>query len=68
MAGFCANAYVKTFGMAIEIYEETSQYGLMKNVELWEIEPDRYGNHYVVITREKSRGCNPKVTFIRKIK
>jgi len=39
-------------------------------VELWEIELDKYGNHYVIITRysKKRGGLEPKIKFLRKIR
>jgi hypothetical protein len=35
--------------------------------EIWEIEPNRYGLRYVVITRRKTVGKPPKITLKRMV-
>lgn len=39
-------------------------------VELWQIEQDKFGNHYVIVTRylRNRRGCEPKVRFLKKVR
>ena len=67
MADFFVNAYAQEVTQAIELYNEISDFGKRLNVEIWEIEPNRYGNRYIIITRETYRGRNPKIKFIKRL-
>jgi len=61
-------AFAKLLDEALDLWYRLSEDGARTNVELWEMEPRRYGNRYVVICREKQRGPTPKIRLLRKIK
>jgi len=68
MGEFWFMAFAKEFDRALESWEQLSEGGARVNVELWEMEPGRYGNRYVILCREKVRGPTPKIKLLRKIK
>ena len=68
MAKFFVNAYAKNAAQAISLYNKISGFGKNRNVEIWEIEPDRYESRYIIITRGTCRGYNPKVKFIKRLR
>jgi len=68
MGEFWFMAFAKEVDEGLETWCNLSKDGAKSEVELWEMEPDRYGNHYVVICRQKQRGRTPKIKLLRKIK
>lgn len=68
MADWFFNGFAKELPEALKLYNQISHHGMLLVVELWEMEPDRYGNRYVVITNEKVRGPPAKIKFVRKVK
>jgi len=68
MMDFYVMAYSSNLKRALELYKELSDNGAKENVELWEIERDKYGNRYAIIFRQKMRGRPPCVKLLKKLK
>jgi len=68
LADFWYNGFGATLDEAMDLYQRIKELHPSAPLEVWEIEPNKYGNRYVVITRQKQRGPNPKLRFVRKIK
>ena len=68
LGSFFENAYARDIVKAIQFYNKVSGFGEDKRVELWEIGPNPYGNRFVVITRKKGLGRNPKIDLIKCIR
>jgi len=67
MPDFYVCAYSKSLQRAREYYANARLAYPHAPFELWEIEPDMYGNKYVVICREPARGRTPKIVFKKRI-
>jgi len=67
---FFTNAYFKIAEDAVREYEDIKRIQASKagEVQLWEIEPDRLGNRYVVVTVNPTPGGVPKLKFLRRVK
>ena len=68
MMDFYVMAYSSNLKRALELYKELSDNGAKENVELWEIERDKYGNRYAIIFHQKMRGRPPCVKLLKKLK
>jgi len=68
MGEFWFMAFATTLNQGLRKWEQLSRDGTRRNVELWEIEPTRYGMHFVILCREKQRGPTPKIKLLRKIR
>ena len=68
MADFYTAAYGKSEDSILEIYGYLKQSYPEEPYEVWMMEPDRYGNRYVVICRRKQAGRNPKLILLRRLK
>jgi len=60
-------AYAKTLTAARELLTDYLRGQDEPEVELWEIERDRYNNKYVIIKHAVFRGRNPKLTLVKRI-
>jgi hypothetical protein len=67
---FFVNAYFKTVEDAVREYEDIKriQTPEVGEVQLWEIEPDKLGNRYVVVTVNPTPGGVPKLKFLKRVK
>ena len=68
MANYVVNAYASNREEALKLYYMIAGDPPNLKVELWHIERDAYGNTYVVITRDKRPGKNPKIRFLTRVK
>jgi len=67
VADWFFNGFASELSEAIELYREIKRMDPEAPVELWQMEPNKYGCRYVVITRLKHPGPTPKIKLIRKI-
>jgi hypothetical protein len=67
---FFANIYLEKVEDAVREYELIKRVQVSKagEVQLWEIEPDKQGNRYVVVTVHRQVGRPPKLKFLRRVK
>ena len=68
MADFYAAAYGKSEDSILEIYEYLKQQWPREPYEVWMMEPDSYGNRYVIICRRKCSGRSPRLNLLRRLK
>lgn len=63
--GVCA--YGKTEWQTLQTYLQLKELG-EQNLEVWEIERDRHGNFFVIITRhqKRHRGRKPKLPTLKR--
>ena len=68
MADFYTAAYSKSEDSILEIYEYLKQSHPEEPYEVWMMELDRYGNHYVIICRRKRPGREPRLILLRRVR
>ena len=61
-------AYSKQEDDILDTFNLLKRLHLEEGYEVWEVKPDRYGNHYVIICRRKHRGRTPNLAFLRRLK
>ena len=66
-ARFGINAYCKTEEEGREAFKRIRSYGAGSRLELWQIERDKRGNCYAVITIGAFVGTQPKLPLIRRV-
>ena len=68
MADFYVSAYSKSEDDILEIFDDLRKKHPEEPYEAWMMEPDSYGNRYVIICRRKHMGRTAKLTFLKRLK
>ena len=68
MGDFYTAAYGKSKDSILEIYEYLKRLHPKEPYEVWLMDPDSYGNCYVVICRRKRRGRSPRLILLKRMK
>jgi len=67
MGDFGINLWAKTEANVLTEYYRMKGLWPEKRLEIWQIEPDRYGNHFVILQRQKQARRKPKAILKQRI-
>lgn len=67
MGDFGINLWAKTEADVLTEYYKMKELWPEKRFEIWQIEPDRYGNHFVILQRQKTAARKPAAILKQRI-
>jgi len=67
MSDYYVSAFCKSAKEAVATFNSLIQDYPGKPFEVWSIKEDRFGNKFVVICREKTRGTPPNIVLLNQL-